>query len=40
MQEHITPVDQHVIDFVRGLRVAKGLTQAGLARILGFQGST
>lgn len=37
--ENITPIDQHVIDFVRELRIAKNITQQGLADILGLSRS-
>lgn len=33
-QEHITPIDQYVIDFVRDLRLTKKLSQKDLADIL------
>ncbi|WP_315822946.1 helix-turn-helix domain-containing protein [Paraflavitalea speifideaquila] len=34
-QEHITPAEQYVIDFVRKLRTDKGLTQLDIASIIG-----
>lgn len=34
-QENISPIEQFVIDFIRDLRIDKGLTQDGLASILG-----
>ncbi len=34
-QEKISPIEQYVIDFIRDLRKDKGLTQDGLASILG-----
>lgn len=34
-QENISPIEQYVIDFIRDLRNDKGLTQDGLASILG-----
>lgn len=34
-QENISPIEQYVIDFIRELRNDKGLTQDGLASILG-----
>lgn len=33
-QENISPIEQFVIDFIRDLRIKKGLTQDGLASIL------
>src|SRR5689334_8055744 len=38
-QENITPIDQFVIDFVRGLRTAKKLTQEDIGNIIGISRS-
>ena len=35
-QEHITPIDQYVIDFVRNLRNQRNLTQQDIADIIGL----
>ena len=34
VQDHISPIEQHVIDFVRKLRMDKDLTQEDIASIL------
>jgi len=34
VQEHISPVEQYVIDFVRKLRSDRGMTQEDIANIL------
>jgi len=38
-QEHITPIDQYVIDFIRELRIKKDISQKQLADILGVTKS-
>ncbi len=38
-QENIAPIDQYVIDFVRSLRMKKGLTQEGIGNIIGISRS-
>lgn len=35
-QEHISPIDQYVIDFVKKLREQKNLTQQDIADIIGI----
>lgn len=35
-QEHITPIDQYVIDYVKKLRLEKDLTQQDIANIIGI----
>ena len=35
-QEHITPVDQFVIDYIKKLRLEKDLTQQDIADIIGI----
>jgi transcriptional regulator with XRE-family HTH domain len=37
VQENITPLDQHVIDFVRELRTSKHLSQTDIANIIHVQ---
>lgn len=38
-QENIASIDQYVIDFVRDLRIKKGITQQGLADAIGLSRS-
>jgi transcriptional regulator with XRE-family HTH domain len=38
-QEHITPIDQYLIDFIRELRNKKDLTQDDLGNIIGISRS-
>lgn len=38
-QEHITPIDQYVIDYIRDLRTKKGLSQEDIGAIIGLSKS-
>ena len=38
-QEHITPIDQHIIDFVIRLRMERDLSQERIADLLGVKRS-
>ena len=38
-QDHITPIDQYLIDFIRELRNKKDLTQDDLGNIIGISRS-